>query len=197
MPANPNPTLVDSAMSDLGNLVRHDIDSFELIQEAAKLTKNYCACPVGPKTIKAIMDADRWSSGELLSDIVKNPKVKEDEGTREFVAFCMLIDADKQKYTSKKNNLYTPKILGVRLFAMQPSYEIEVAVNWVKYKLDFILRNSKDYVGISWPVDEYDTPLQGELKRIGFKAIKMAEVPAEYIFNNGDERKLTRIIFTI
>ena len=75
--------------------------------------------------------------------------------------------------------------------------EINIFVILVEYKIDFILRNFKDYVGVSWPVYEYDTPLQAELKKLGFKAVKMAEVPAEHIFNNGDERKLTRIIFTI
>jgi hypothetical protein len=107
------------------------------------------------------------------------------------------VEANKGKVKSI-NRRDLPKLLAVRFFGIQPWYDHTISVQWVHHLYNEISNEHKRFVGITWPVDEYDYPLQEALKAEGFRATKTVSVPADSIFCNGvRDVELTRIIFTL
>lgn len=189
LPVHKDPTTMTQ---ELENISTKLVTSRADIYEAAKLCKKYCIYPVKNTDIQKYLSDDRWTYTELLTDIVKNPKIKGDHGSRENVGFVMFWGLKKPG--SKLGEL----ILGIRYFALEPWYDTAVAVKWVKYVANTLIKEKKEFVEVQWPVDEYDTPLQEALKNEGFKAVKSFQVSADMLFRNGmKEEMLTRILFAL
>jgi hypothetical protein len=181
-------TMIDS----LHNVQVRGIETKADTQTAANLTKNYCAYPVRALDLQKYINSDRWTYTEFLTDIVRNPKDKQDLGTRQVVAFALLIELNQVRKGRPPE-----KIIGVRYFAMEPWYEATTVAKWIKFLTSSVMKERKDLVGVSWPVDEYDTPLQNALKEEGFRAVKSFEVSASSLFNTGKDDQITRIIFAL
>lgn len=178
----------------IDNVRTHELTTITDIRKASVLTEHYCMYQVKGSDINQQIKGERWTKAYLLSDLVLDVKDKNDKGTRQPVAFVLFVDAAKQKKPSK---VYCHP-MGIRWFAMEPWYDYETVVKWVKYLYLEILRQRKDITHLYWPVDEYDTPLQLALKEAGFKYTRTYQSSTEATFNiKGSDEVVARMLFTL
>jgi len=145
----------------LQNLETNSVITYKDIASAYNISKNYCYISMTRRDIKGAILADNWSSGELLSDIVLDPKKK--TAKRKDVAFLLLVEP-------LKNTLQEEKEILVSCFSVEPWYSIEVATNWADYRIQRALSNNLEFTGVTWFADEFNDELHGYLKELGYKA---------------------------
>jgi hypothetical protein len=140
--------------------VRSKID----IGIAAGLSKNYEYSPLKARELDKVINLDWWHSADFLTDLVKFGKVE--EPVRLAVAFLLLTEKIPPNANSR-----TKSDLQVSCFAMLPSFDEHVAVEWADYRI----RRAMEYLGrterVIWSVDERNVPLQLALRDFGFKVI--------------------------
>ena len=175
-------------LEDLDSVRAYPVKTKNDVYEGATLTKKYCLYPPRPKDIVDLMEADRWSYGEILSDVIKNPKIRNDAGRRETVGFIMFMDGEKKEVGN---------VLMVRFFAMQPWYDTDTIVKWVKYRITKLLDAKLDLVSVYWPVDEYNLALQECLKENGFIAVNVINFIADSFSRNGQKEMISKILFAL
>lgn len=146
-------------LKNLTNLQTELIVNDKDVNEAYRLGRLYCYLPITRKGIKDTLLADYWSMGELLTDMVLNPKT----GTwlRQYVAFVLFAEA---------RNAQNEKRMLVTCFAHTPWYDTEVAARWADYRVSKALEEHKELSRTIWLVDENNVDLQIALRELGYKA---------------------------
>lgn len=178
----------------IDNVRTHELSTIADVRKASVLTEKYCMYQIKGSDINQQLKSERWTRGYLLSDLILNVKDKDDKGSRQPVAFVLFVDGVVQKKPSK---VYCHP-LGVRWFAMEPWYNYETAVKWIKYLYMELIRERKDITHLYWPVDEYDTPLQVALKEEGFKYKRTYQSSVEASFNiKGSDETIAKMLFTL
>jgi hypothetical protein len=146
-------------LDKLRNLRTDCIDTYKDIYAAYNLSQQYCYVPMTRKMLKRVLTRDGWSSGELLSDVITDPKTGFKK--REFVSFLLLCESSNDE---------GEKRMAVACYAAEPWYNQEVVVHWADYRIGKAMEENKEFVEVIWFADEYNDELHGYLSTLGYKA---------------------------
>jgi hypothetical protein len=152
---------LDSPMNldKLRDLRTEPIVTYKDVYQAYALSKNYCYVPMSRMIIKRTLTRDGWTCGELLSDIVTDPKNKTEK--RENVGLLIMTEVEDEDVGTT---------LVVACFACSPWYNLEVVVHWADYRISKARKNNLEILETVWYADEFNDELLVHLKELEFKA---------------------------
>ena len=149
-------------LTKLQYLSTDEVKTKEDVGTATRLSIYYNYVPMLGKKLEKLISSDWWSSCELLSDIIQDPKSGEE--WREAVATLILTEVNLRKRSNRPlSDLF------VECFAHSQWYDPEIAVRWADHRISQAIHRLNRIDKVLWYVDERNVPLQVELRNIGWK----------------------------